>query len=74
MLANSLQCYFGSLFYCVEFADIEQLQLWVEVAEDGGFVADAEVEVDDGEFAIPVGHEGQECGMKDLDARESVCF
>ena len=35
----------------VEFAHVEQLELWVEMTMDGNFVTDGEVEVDDGDLA-----------------------
>ena len=41
----------------VEFAHVEQLELWVEMTMDGNFVTDGEVEVDDGEFTLPSVHE-----------------
>jgi len=38
----------------------------VEVAADGDTVADGEIEIDDGELAVPRVHERKQGGMEDL--------
>lgn len=56
----------------VEFANIEKLKLGVKMAMDGNFIANGQVEVDDGELALPRVHEGKKGGMENLDAGESI--
>ena len=58
------------LIQTIEFADIENVKVWFHQSYDMGAVADAEVEVDDGETVGETGHQGKETRREAMDARE----
>ena len=57
----------------VELADVNHVEVGAQVTADVNLVADGEIEVDDGELALPLVEVGTEKGRVDyLNARKGV--
>ena len=56
----------------VEFSDIYEMQILVYVGIDGYAVAHAQIEVDDGELALPLVEERREGRSNDAKAISSI--
>jgi len=56
------------LIQAIEFADIKNIKVRLHQSYDMGAVADAEVEVDDGETVGKAVHKGEQTGREAVDA------